>query len=266
MKGDFNPKSAEKHIVQGIKHYVRESLHRGVVLGVSGGVDSATCAMLAAKAVGRKSVLGLIMPNGDGFPKEVDDAIEIAKKVGIGYKIINIKPATEALESLLENVSGKKCNRVDSGNVAARTRMIALYDAASCKKYLVLGTGNKTELLLGYFTKYGDGGADLLPIGDLYKWQVKELAKSLGVPERIIKKKPTAGLWAGQTDEGEFGFSYDFADKVLWMFVENELDGNEIIRAVGNEKGVKKIYRMVKTTSHKRNPPRIFSLKANMWK
>jgi NAD+ synthase len=140
-----------------------------------------------------------------------------------------------------------------------------LYNIAACKKYLVLGTGNKTELLLGYFTKHGDGGADLLPIGDLYKKEVKELAKWLKVPEKIIKKTPSAGLWNGQTDEGELGFTYEMADKVLPMFIEEGMDGRDIIRVTGNAGTVKKIFDMVSRTSHKRAPPRIFSLALGRW-
>ncbi len=253
-------------ISRGIKSYVSDSGHRGVVLGVSGGVDSAVCALLAARALGGKNVFGLIMPAGKAFADETGDAIEVAKKAGIAYNVININPAVEALEGLVSMARGEKCGKIDSGNIAARTRMVALYGVAACKKYLVLGTGNKSELLLGYFTKYGDGGADLLPIGDLYKWQVRELARELGVPGRIIRKTPTAGLWEGQTDEGELGFSYDFADRVLSMFVEGEMDGKDIITEVGKEKDVRKIYSLVKKTSHKRSPPRIFSLAMGKWR
>ncbi len=265
MKTGFGPERAGKLILSGIRDYVRNSGRKGVVLGVSGGIDSAVCAMLAARALGKKNVLGLVMPNGDVFPEETMDAVEVAKRVGIEYKTIDIKSGTEALEELLEKTRGKRCSKVDSGNIAARTRMILLYGTASCKDYLVLGTGNKSELLLGYFTKYGDGGADLLPIGDLYKWQVAELARWLGVPERIIKKTPTAGLWKNQTDEGELGFSYGFADQVLGMFVELGMDGGDIIKEVGKEKKVRKLYKLVTSSSHKRSPPRIFSLKLGRW-
>lgn len=262
----FGPKDAERLIVHGIRHYVKQSGHRGVVIGVSGGIDSAVCLALAVKALGKKNVFGLIMPNKEIMPEEREDAVRMCKLVGVDYAIANIGEVVSALEFLLMRTRGKRCERIDRGNLSSRTRMIMLYGTASCRRYLVLGTGNKTELLLGYFTKYGDGGADILPIGDLYKHEVRELARLLRIPKRIIDKTPTAGLWNGQTDEGEMGFSYELADRVLEMFLENDMDGKDIIREIGNERTVRKIYGMVKGSSHKRSAPRIFSLKAGMWR
>jgi NAD+ synthase len=254
-------------IVKGIRGYVRESGHKGVVIGISGGIDSAVCVALATKALGKKNVLGLIMPNGRIVPEETADAVMVCRKVNIRHAIVNVGEATSALEMLLLKASmGKKCGRVDAGNLASRTRMIMLYGAAACRGYLVLGTSNKSELLLGYFTKHGDGGADILPIGDLYKREVRGLARHLRIPEKIIKKTPTAGLWTGQTDEGEMGFSYELADRILYMFLEQGMDGEDIIGQIGEEKTVKKIYRMVKGSSHKRSAPRIFSVKMGRWR
>jgi len=265
VENEFYSKLAAKRIVGGISDYVKASRRKGVVLGVSGGVDSAVCAVLAKKALGSMNVLGLLMPNGDLFPDDVMDAKEVCRRTGIRNKTINIRPAVEALEGIVSCVGGRKPGNVDVGNIAARARMTILYGAASSKNYLVLGTGNKTELLLGYFTKYGDGGADILPIGDLYKWQVRELAREVGVPEKIIKKPPTAGLWRGQTDEGELGLSYPFADKVLSMFLEGGMDGKDIIKEVGSREKVRKIHKIVTSTSHKRSPPRVFSLSSCRW-
>ncbi|MFH1470421.1 MAG: NAD+ synthase [Candidatus Micrarchaeota archaeon] len=265
VESDFGPKWAAKRIAGAIRDYVKASGRKGVALGVSGGVDSAVCAILAKKALGSRNVLGLMMPNGNLFPEEVEDAKEVCRRTGIRNKTINIRPAVEILESIVSSVGGKKPGNVEVGNIAARTRMVVLYGAASSKNYLVLGTGNKTELLLGYFTKYGDGGADILPIGDLYKWQVRELARDVGVPEKIVEKPPTAGLWSGQTDEGELGLAYPFADKVLSMFLEGGMNGRDIIKEVGSKEKVKKIHKAVTSTSHKRSPPRVFSLSLCRW-
>jgi NAD+ synthase len=263
MQNMFDAKNAARLAAGGIRAYLRSSKHSGVVIGVSGGIDSAVCAMLASKALGKKNVLALIMPSMEG--EDVSDAILCAKAAGIKTKTIDISGIVRAFEALASSARGKKCSRIERGNVAARMRMLLLYSFASCNDYLVLGTGNKTELLLGYFTKHGDGGVDLLPIGDLYKWQVNLLAKELKVPKKIIKKKPSAGLWAGQTDEGELGFSYEFADRVLSMFLDEERNGEEVISQVGKAKQVKKIYELVRKTSHKRSPPRIFSMKLGRW-
>ncbi len=261
----MDSKNNADRISRGIQSYVEGSGHRGVVLGLSGGIDSAVCAVLSANALGGKNVLGVLMPNGRMAGSDERDALEAAKLAGIGVKKIDISPIVKAIKFALEKAAGKKCSRVEVGNVAARTRMILLYGLARKNNFLVLGTGNKSELLLGYFTKYGDGGVDLLPIGDLYKKEVVELAERLRVPERIVRKKPSAGLWGGQTDEGELGFSYSFADSVLPMFVELEMDGEEIIKKVGNRKAVRKVYGLVSGSSHKRSPPRIFSLRLGNW-
>lgn len=181
------------------------------VIGLSGGVDSALVAALAVKALGKDNVYGLMMPaNSQNI--DVNYAVSHAGKLGIEYRVIDQLPAI---------IKACKYNNtffddpLDEGNLKARLRMVHLYAAARKYQGIVLGTGNKSEDMIGYFTKYGDGGVDILPIAQLYKTQVWKLAEEVGVPDEIIKRVPTAGLWAGQTDEGELGVKYYDLDRIL---------------------------------------------------
>jgi len=183
----------------------------GVVIGLSGGIDSALTARLARDALGPEHVLGVLLPDA-GFPPALRAETEaFAEALGIEHRTIAIDPAEAGVRAIVPELS----DRVDVGNVKARLRMIALYAIARPRGRLVAGTGNKSELLVGYFTKYGDGGADLLPLGDLYKTEVRALAAELGLPPAVLDRPPTAGLWAGQTDEGELGLPYAELDQIL---------------------------------------------------
>lgn len=217
-----------------IYHSVEKAGARGIVLGLSGGVDSAVVATLSTRALGSDNVLGLIMPSPSNQPHDIDDANLIARHIEINTKIISLKPMIEAFQAHLEH------DRLAMGNLTARIRMSLLYYEANHLNYLVAGTGNKSERIVGYFTKYGDGGCDMLPIGDLLKTQVWELARFLGVPQRIIDRVPTASLWPGQTDEGDLGISYEELDKIL----EGKKDNL-------------KIQRMINASEHKRKPPEV---------
>lgn len=185
------------------------------VLGVSGGVDSALSTYLAARALGPENVLVLRMPYETSTGDTMEDAQAVINDTGVRSKTFSI---TEGVDGILEDLP--EAGKVRRGNVMARVRMIYLYDQAKDFGGLVVGTGNKTEVLLGYSTLHGDGAFDLNPLGDLYKTQVWNLARHLDVPEQIISKPPSAGLWAGQTDEEELGFSYQDVDQVLYMLVE----------------------------------------------
>ncbi|WP_297418586.1 NAD+ synthase [Thermococcus sp.] len=222
----------------------------GAVIGVSGGVDSATVAYLAAKALGKEKILGLIMPyymNGD-----VEDAELVCESLGIEYKVINIKPIVDAFVSKL----GFQPDKRSLGNIMARTRMVLLYAHANVKNYLVLGTSNRSELLTGYFTKWGDGASDYAPLVNLYKTEVWEIAKLLGVPEKIIKKKPTAGLWKDQTDEDELGMSYHLLDEILWRLVDLKRHKDKIAEELGISVGkVEYVEGLVRRSEHKRRLP-----------
>ncbi|TEU18587.1 MAG: NAD+ synthase [Anaerolineales bacterium] len=191
-----------------IAERVREAKAEGVVLGLSGGVDSSLTAALAKKALGDK-VLGLLMPCHSD-PTDLEHARLVAARFDIETEYVDLGPVFDSLMAALPRGSD-----IAVANLKPRLRMATLYYFANSRNYLVAGTGNKSELTVGYFTKYGDGGADLLPLGDLLKSQVRELTRELGVPEEIIAKPPSAGLWAGQTDEGEMGITYDELDRTI---------------------------------------------------
>ena len=236
-----------------IRHVVEESGRRGVVLGLSGGLDSAVVATLCARAIGRERVLALGLPEGDGG-SDLADAKRFAKGLGIAFRVIDIGPVVASLETAL---NARKAGRVARGNLRARARMTVLYFVGNAEDRLVMGTGNKSEIACGYFTKFGDGGADFLPIGDLYKTQVQAMALHLGLPKRIRDKVPTAGLWATQTDEGELGIAYEDLDRVL-LGLELQLAPDAIAektRVPARE--VRRIERLVAASAHKRKAPLI---------
>jgi NAD+ synthase len=237
-----------------IKKKVSEANTRGVVVGVSGGVDSACVACLSKKALGADRVTGIIMPEkGTTRDEDVEDAISLCKKLGIGYKVIEINPFVDAF---LEELG--KGSEIAIANIKPRIRMIILYFFANSRNLLVMGTGNKTELSVGYFTKYGDGGVDILPIGDLYKTEVFKLAEFLGVPEKIIKKRPSAGLWRGQSDEEEMGITYEKLDRILKAVesgIESQIDGIE-------KEEIERVVKMIELSKHKRQMPPVAKVRS----
>ncbi len=253
---DLVPKFREEHvplIESFIAHQVEASGRRGVVLGLSGGVDSALVAKLCAEALGADRVLALGLPEGKGGT-DLEDAGAYAKDLGIGFRVLDIAPFVAALDSGLRV---KRADRVARGNLRARTRMLVWYYVANTEDRVVMGTGNKSELLTGYFTRWGDGGVDFLPIGDLYKTQVRAMARHLGVPRRIEEKTPTAGLWPGQTDAGELGISYDRLDRVL-LGIELQMEPEAITEKTGvSLREVRRIEALVASTAFKRKPPLI---------
>ncbi|HIH72853.1 MAG TPA: NAD+ synthase, partial [Thermococcaceae archaeon] len=214
------------------------------------GVDSATVAYLATKALGKERVLGLILPYY--INQDVDDALLVCKELGIEHKLINIKEIVDQFEKSI----GFELDRVSKGNLMSRTRMVILYAYANSKNYLVLGTSNKSEFLTGYFTKWGDAASDYAPLINLYKTEVWEIAKRIGVPERIITKKPSAGLWEGQSDEDDLGISYKLLDEILYRLVDLKMEKNKIAEElnVPMEK-VEYVEYLIKKSEHKRRLP-----------
>lgn len=236
----------EKHIdniAKWIQQKVEEAKVDGVVIGLSGGVDSTVTAALAVKALGRDKVLGIIMPC-ESNSNDMTDAISVARILDIDVKRINLtKVFWDFLYQINQKIGFIK-NSLTSANIKARLRMTALYAFANEKNYFVIGTTNKSEMILGYFTKYGDGGVDIEPIADYYKTEIKQIGYELGLPEKLIERVPSAGLWNGQSDENELGFSYDEFDKYHKGEKNILTDGQKNI-----------INNMIKKTEHKRNIP-----------
>lgn len=233
-----------------IAHWLREYLEasgaKGFVFGLSGGVDSATVGALAVRAVGPERTLGAILPC-HSQPDDLRLARLVADTFGIPTVTVNLGPAYDVLMAALPPSD----HALAAANIKPRLRMIALYYLAQSHRYLVLGSGNKSELLVGYFTKYGDGGVDLLPLGGLYKTQVWELARELGVPQEVIDRPPTAGLWPGQTDEGEMGITYRELDRILAALETGDVSGLDPAQ-------VAKVREMVARSEHKRRLPPVF--------
>ncbi|AAK42347.1 NAD+ synthase [Saccharolobus solfataricus] len=244
------------YIVERIREYLEFSNKKGGVIGVSGGVDSAVTATLLAKATDNFFIL--LMPSSSTPKIDLDDSFEMIKFLNAQnkYKLINIDEIVKSFSNKIETE-----NKYIIGNIKARVRMIILYAYAQMLDYLVVGTGDKSELLLGYFTKYGDGGVDVLPIGDLYKTQVRMLGKCLGLPERIVTKPSSPALWEGQTAEGELGIDYETIDSILYLRFDEMRSEDEIVKMLGIPIDiVKKVDRLVKISQHKRLPPEIFRL------
>ncbi len=238
----------EETIEKFLSEKMRKVGAKGFVLGVSGGIDSAVVMRLCERAVGADKVLGIIMPEKDSPKEDLEDARALCEHDKVRYDIVDI---TEPVAAFRKAVGGA-VDRVSLANIKARSRMVVLYHFSNTEKRLVVGTSNKSEMLMGYFTKFGDGAADLEPIGDLYKTEIRQLSRQLKIPEKIIKKAPSAGLWKGQTDEGELGITYDRLDAIL-LGLELGLNEKEIAeRAETNSKEVRRIASAIRMTSHKR--------------
>lgn len=221
-----NYKKTTNQIVTFIQEIFKEKGFKKAIIGISGGLDSAVVATLLVLALGKENVYGESLPCGE--QKDIKDADTIAKFLGINYETINIKPV---IDSFLDILCYDIEDKISEGNLKARARMMVLYDMSSFHNALVVGTGNRTELELGYFTLYGDGACALEPMGHLYKTEVFELARYLKIPETIINKLPSAGLWEGQTDEDELGYTYKQIDEMLdTIYSYNINEGQGIAR------------------------------------
>ncbi len=236
----------QERISNWIRKQVEAAGAAGVIVGLSGGVDSAVVAVLAQRAMGGH-VLGLLMPCFS-LPEDEQDGIRVADAFKIRLERVDLSPVYEAFLRQLPE-AGKMCQ----ANLKPRLRMAALYYYANKLNYLVAGTGNKSERLMGYFTKFGDGGADLLPIGDLTKSQVRKLAEVLGIPRRIIERPPSAGLWRGQTDEEEMKIRYKDLDRIIEGLGKGK---NPKIPQIQ----ISYVKRMMARSGHKRRTPPIFHL------
>ncbi|HEY4690835.1 MAG TPA: NAD+ synthase [Anaerolineae bacterium] len=242
-----------------LKHFLRDEIRKvgfeKAVVGVSGGLDSTVACYLAAQAIGPQNVLALRLPYKTSSPDSLEHAQMVIDALGVESDTIDITPMVDPLIERLPDM-----NAVRKGNAMARARMIVWYDRSAAIKGLVVGTSNKTELLLGYGTLFGDMAAAVNPLGDLYKTQVRQLAKYLGVPQPIIDKPPSADLWIGQTDEGEMGLTYAEVDRLLVLLVDERYTPAEVIDAGFDAKFVERVWRMVRVNHFKRRGPVIAKL------
>jgi NAD+ synthase len=249
------PKITESDVtslVDGIRDAVGRTGCSGVVLGLSGGIDSAVVAKLCVNALGPKKVMCVFMPSRATPAEDYRITKELCTKWDMEYRILDVQPAVDSLSAILTATTNTP---LDRGNIVARCRMIVLYNLA--KKYgrVVMGASNESEILIGYFTKFGDGACDISPLSGFYKTQIRQIAKIIGVPEKVIKKKPSAGLWEGQTDEEDIGITYDEMDPVLYMIVHGHSDA-EISGGTGVPRDtVSSLRERVARNEHKRLPP-----------
>jgi len=238
--------SIQDDIARWLRDYAAAAGADGYVMGLSGGVDSATSAVLAVKAVGAHAVLAALLPC-HSQAQDACLALEVANTFGIPTVSVDLDGAFDALMGNLPETE----HPLAAANIKPRLRMVSLYYLAQTHNYLVLGSGNKTELMVGYFTKYGDGGVDVLPLGDLTKTEVWDLARALGVPTEVVERPPSAGLWPGQTDEGELGITYRELDQVLLAIEAGETEG--VAPAT-----LAKVQGLIASSEHKRAMPPIF--------
>jgi NAD+ synthase len=248
----MNTGLVRKLLVDFIKDEITNAGLERAIVGVSGGVDSAVSAYLSVEALGKENVLCVLLPYKTSSPDSLRDGRLIVETLGTRSETVDITPMADAYFG-----KNPKLPNIRRGNVLARMRMIVLYDLSYQEKGLVVGTSNKTELMLGYGTIYGDTACGINPLGDLYKSQVWQLAAALDVPKHIVKKKPTADLWIGQTDEGELGFSYAEVDQLLYHMVDERRSDREMIDLGYSSEFVGRVRALVQKNQFKRRPPTI---------
>ena len=239
--------------------FIRDSMTKAgmsrAVIGLSGGIDSAVSAYLSARALGAENVLALRMPYRTSSAESLSDAEAVIEDLGLPHLTL---PISEMADPLINQFPGM--SKLRQGNIMARLRMITLYDQSMAWGGLVMGTSNKTEFLLGYSTIYGDSGVALHPIADLYKFQIRQMARYLGAPRSVINKPPSADLWIGQTDEDELGFTYDQADQALFLLVDERYTVEEVAQEGFDRDFVAQIWERVKANHYKRTMPNIAKL------
>ncbi|RJS83999.1 NAD+ synthase [Candidatus Bathyarchaeota archaeon] len=260
LKIDFNEET--KRITEFIKRIVSESGAKGVVVGLSGGVDSSLTATLCVRALGREHVLGILMPTSFTPEEDIRDALELAKILGIRTHLVNIEEISNSFFKALGVDREDPKLKIPMANIRARIRMIILYYFANLNNYLVVGTGDRSESLIGYFTKYGDGGVDFLPICHLYKTQVRELAEYLGVPKKMAYKPSSPQLYPGHKATDEIPIDYDKLDLILVGLFDLGMKPEEIAEEVNVSKDIiMDVLHRYKSTMHKRTYPPSLSKK-----
>lgn len=251
----LNPSLTIEVLVAFLREEVTKAGFKRVIFGLSGGIDSALVAYLAEKALGRENAIAVLMPYQTSSESSLRDARAVVDDLRIKALTVPITPAVDAYFAQMDAILGAQASKLRRGNRMARERMSTLFDLSAFYGALVLGTSNKTELLLGYGTQFGDMASALNPIGDLYKTQVRQLSSMLGVPKSILSKPPSADLWEDQTDEQELGFTYEQADEVLYGLVDLRLLPENVIASGAAPELVSLIVRRIMSNQYKRKPP-----------
>jgi NAD+ synthase len=254
---DIHAETVERLLVYFIKDTIAKNGFKNGIVGVSGGIDSAVVLALTQRALGSKQTVALLMPYKRSSKESLADGKQICEQLGVGYEVIDISPAVDAYFDRYPTDSNLLL-----GNKCARERMSVLYDFSARKNALVVGTSNKSELLIGYSTLWGDSAAAFLPLGDLYKTQVFQLASHLKIPENIIRKKPTADLWENQSDEEEIGITYKELDEILYQLIDGRLSVAELEKKGCSSEKTHRLQRMVMTSQYKRTMPPVCKLHA----
>jgi NAD+ synthase len=253
--------ATREHVTAFVESVVEDAGAEGTVLGLSGGIDSTLTAHLAVEALGADRVHGLVMPSGVNTAGNMSDAERVARDLGIGYDVVDIDPIFDAfVEAFPEEDTGDRIDtdplRTAAGNVRVRIRAVLNYFVANAENRVVLGTGNRSEALTGYYTKYGDQAVDCNPIGNLYKQQVRQLAAHVGVDDDLVTKTPSAEMWTGQTDETEMGLSYDTLDAILALHVDGPLSKSATVRQLDvTTEQVDRVVDLFERSAHKRAMP-----------
>jgi NAD+ synthase len=249
MLTDQNYGKVSKRVEKFISDYVSKSSAKGIVLGLSGGLDSSVVFELAVRAVGSTKVLGLIMPSDTTPREDTEHALEHARSLGAKYHIINIQTLLDRYSELLPK------DKMARGNLMARVRMNILYYYANLNNYLVAGTSDKSEIEIGYFTKWGDGACDIMPIAALYKTQVRALARYLQIPQLIIEKKSSPRLWSNHLAEKEIGMEYETIDPILYLLLDKKKSPRMVAKTLNiSTQSVDRIRSMRSKNLHKRGP------------
>jgi len=241
-----------KELTDKIRDSIERTECKGVVIGLSGGIDSAVVAKLCVNAIGAENVMGVFMPSSVTPVDDYRVTTEICSDWKMDLRILDVQPAVDSLSAILASSIDTP---LDRGNITARCRMIVLYNLAKKYSRVVMGTSNESEMMIGYFTKFGDGAFDISPLSGLFKTHVRQIAKIIGVPDEIIQRPPSAGLWEGQTDEEDMGISYEELDPILYSMSQGRSD-KEISDLTGSSIGkVKRIRKLVRDSEHKRTQP-----------